>query len=242
MAPSTTAFLACLLAAATTVVSRPSIDQLREGLAWPSGTEAVGGTTDSDQDCDVAQLAYAFGLQALPELAPNRELFDALELHTKCKQPVPPPSPSGPPPPPSFPIPSPGSALFVDATKGDDAGPGTEAHPLETVGAALAKARERTSIWGTDGGGGGRVVVLRAGVHYLAATLSVGAALSGLVIQNYPGEKAWVSGGVPLPRLSWAPVDMAALLEHPPAMAPSVRVYSAKLDDVARVSGLNKLV
>lgn len=234
-------FLACLLAAATIAASRPSIDQLREGLAWPSGTEAVGGSTDPDQDCEVAQLAYAFGLQALPELAPNRELFDALELHTKCKQPVPPPSPSGPPPPPSFPIPSPGSALYVDATKGDDAGPGTEAHPLKTVGAALANARGRTPT-AADGGGGGRVVVLRAGVHHLAATLSVDAALSGLVLQNYPGEKAWVSGGEPLPHLSWAPVDMAALLEHPPAMAPSVRVYSAKLDDVARVPGLNKLV
>jgi len=45
-------------------------------------------------------------------------------------------------------------------------------------------------------------IVLRAGTYFLKATLMLDARDSGLVIQNYPGEAAWLSGGVPL-KTSW---------------------------------------
>jgi hypothetical protein len=43
-----------------------------------------------------------------------------------------------------------------------------------------------------------RTIVLRAGVHHITNTIEIGADLSGLTLQNYPGEDAWVSGGTPL--------------------------------------------
>lgn len=45
-------------------------------------------------------------------------------------------------------------------------------------------------------------IVLRAGTYFLNATLMLDARDSGLVVQNYPGEAAWLSGGVPL-ETSW---------------------------------------
>jgi hypothetical protein len=42
-------------------------------------------------------------------------------------------------------------------------------------------------------------VVLRAGTHYLgASSIKLTAVDSGLLITNYPGEEAWMSGGVPI--------------------------------------------
>lgn len=46
----------------------------------PSGTEAAGKPPTPSQDCAVAKAAYAYGLHLQPERAPNRDLFDALEL------------------------------------------------------------------------------------------------------------------------------------------------------------------
>jgi hypothetical protein len=43
-------------------------------------------------------------------------------------------------------------------------------------------------------------------VHYLAATLVLGASDSGLTVQGFPGEDAWLSGAAPLANLTWAPV------------------------------------
>jgi hypothetical protein len=36
-------------------------------------------------------------------------------------------------------------------------------------------------------------------VHHLSETISLGPADNGLTIQNYNGEEAWVSGGMPIP-------------------------------------------
>ena len=59
------------------------IAHLRAHYHWPSGLEAIGGA-DPDQDCNVKKLAYEYSLHLQPERAPLREVFDALELGTKC--------------------------------------------------------------------------------------------------------------------------------------------------------------
>jgi hypothetical protein len=188
------------------------VERLRAEYHWPTGTEALGAEgTIQDQDCAVSILAYEYSLQLQPQLAPLLEVFDALELGTVCKQPRPAEKTFAPP---TFAPPA--GALHVDGAKGSDSASGTAAAPLKTVGAAL-------KLCGAEGT---KAIVLRAGVHYLDATLEVSAALSGLVVQNYPGEAAWISGGVPL-TASWA--------------AGEGGVYSAKTPQLATVPGLNRL-
>ena len=85
-------------------------------------------------------------------------------------------------------IPPPAGALFVDGVKGNDAAAGTEAAPLKTVERAAELSLSVDSP----------TIVLRAGVHYLAATLEITPAHSGLSIRAYPGESATLSGGTPL--------------------------------------------
>ncbi len=195
------------------------VERLREGYHWPSGIEALGpeGTIE-EQDCAVRILAYQYALQLQPQLAPLLDVFDALELATVCKQPRPAEENHGQP---SYAPPL--GALYVDAAKGSDTASGSAGAPLKTVEAALKMCGSTTA----------RAIVLRAGVHFLASTLEVGADLSGLVIQNYPGEEAWISGGVPL-TASWTPSINA------PA-APSGTVYSTQTPRLDAIPGLNRL-
>eukprot|EP00947_MAST-08B_sp_MAST-8B-sp1_P006565 g6565.t1 len=112
--------------------------------------------------------------------------------------------------------------------KGNDANPGTESRPLKTLSKALDLARARTSQPND------RIVVLRAGTHYLEATIEIGPDLSGLQLQNYPAEEVWVSGGDVLNGLQWEPADDI----NPPA----AKVFRAKLPaSVAAVPGLNRV-
>ena len=224
LATTMLALLLPLHAAAEAAAARSSaeiaaeVERLRAEYHWPSGTEALGpeGTIEG-QDCAVSILAYEYALQLQPQLAPLLEVFDALELGTVCKQPRPSPKPR---PAPSF-TPAPG-ALYVDAGKGSDTAAGTTSAPLKTVGAALKLCGAKAT----------KQIVLRAGVHFLAETLDVGAALSGLTIQNYPGEEAWLSGGAPL-HPTWKPSGAASA-------APGGSTFSTPTP-FASVPGLNRL-
>ena len=93
------------------------------------------------------------------------------------------------------------AAWFVDAVAGSDANAGTQAAPFKTVAAALAASRASP--------GAANQIVLRAGTHFLAATAVLGPQDSGLTVQAFPGEEAWVSGGVALPPLTWAPDNVS---------------------------------
>ena len=85
--------------------------------------------------------------------------------------------------PPTFP--TPGGAIFVDAAKGSDANAGTMAAPFKTIAAAVAASKA------------GGTIALRAGVHH-TDMVSLTTKHNGLTIQNYNGEAATVSGGVPI--------------------------------------------
>ena len=52
-----------------------------------------------------------------------------------------------------------------------------------------------------------RYVAVRGGVYELAAPVEIGAAHSGITIENYNGEHATVSGGVAftVPKAAWSP-------------------------------------
>ena len=93
---------------------------------------------------------------------------------------------------PSFPVPTRGQVYFIDYTKGHDcASCGSLAMPFKSVPHAL----ETYTLAGATEG----ALVLRAGVHYLGQqTVKLNASHSKLVIQNYNGEKAWISGATQL--------------------------------------------
>ena len=96
-----------------------------------------------------------------------------------------------------YPLPSSAASTFYVSPTGSDSAAGTQAAPFKTVARALAATRAS--------GAGPNAIVLRAGTHYLAATLQLTGADSGLTMSAFPGEEAWLSRGVPLAGVTWSP-------------------------------------
>lgn len=120
------------------------------------------------------------------------EVFDALQLDSSCG--VPRPVPNGAIPPPSNPLPT-GPGVYFVSPDGSDTNSGAENSPFATLQRALTATRAAAS--------GTKAIVLRKGTYYLgSSSIKLTAADSGLLISNYPGEEAWISGGVPL-QVNW---------------------------------------
>jgi hypothetical protein len=94
------------------------------------------------------------------------------------------------------------TSIYVDFARGSDANDGSLASPLKTVGAAVAKSR--------GGSPAHTAIILRNGTHYLAETILLGAADSGLSFSAFPGESPTVSGALALPPLQWKRVNSTA--------------------------------
>ena len=110
-----------------------------------------------ETDCKMKKFAYDFALHLQPQLAPLRDVFDALELEGKCKMTPPEPKPVTAPV-----FDTPPDALFVDYEKGSDSNAGTMAEPLKMVATAVGKLPAA-----------GGTVALRAGTHFLDSTLDI---------------------------------------------------------------------
>jgi hypothetical protein len=171
-------------------------------------TPRAGGSALTAQDCAAYALAYERALRLLPSRAPNRDVWDALRLGPDCGSPPPPAAASlGLPAPwprgaPAAPLAGP---TFYVAPGGSDSAAGTEAAPFASIGRGVSATRAARAP-----GTGPAAVVLRAGVHVLGATVDLDARDAGLTISAAPGEAAWVSGGVAVGPLSWAPVNVSA--------------------------------
>ena len=96
------------------------VEQLRNEYNWPSGQEAIGGSSLT-QDCAVSKAAYEYGLFLQPHLSPNKDLFDALELGTKCGLPEPKAKVLRPP---AFAVPTGDPVFYVDPVAGSDTNSG----------------------------------------------------------------------------------------------------------------------
>ena len=154
-------------------------------------------------ECAFRKLTYDFALLQRPDLAPLLDVFDALELAHKCGETRPDPMTR------SWPcFPTPPAGAFYVSTTGSDSSSGTKAKPFATVGHAVSAARGATAN-GT--------ILLRAGVHHLSGTIALTAADSGLTIQNFECEEAWLSGGVPVSTnwTKWQPASAAAAAAAP---------------------------
>ncbi len=97
-------------------------------------------------------------------------------------------------------------SLFFVAPNGSDAAAGTEAAPFRTVSHAVTASRHAKNA----------TILLRAGVHFLSETIALTIEDSGLTIQNYECEEAWLSGGIPI-TTSWSKWPTAAPATPPPS-------------------------
>lgn len=137
-------------------------------------------------DCEMRRLLWKRAQEAQPWLNP-RLTFDSLELETLCGDAAPPSRPASPP---KYPISTQGPVWYV-ATDGDDTGgDGSLARPYASLGKALDVSR------GVDPAP--RTIALRGGIYHIGTTAELGPRDANLTIQSYPGERAWLSGGIPL--------------------------------------------
>jgi hypothetical protein len=173
---------------------------------WAQVASADG---NKSTDCRAWLLQYEHALRLMPERAPLRDVFDALQLGARCGV-VPPTAPAStsyfkPLAAAEISAACPTAAYYVDPAAGDDGSAGTEAAPFKTLPRAVAATR----AGGPRAPGAAACVVLRPGAHFLSATVHLGADDSGLVFTALAGDPApaWVSGGVPLGPLAWAPHD-----------------------------------
>ncbi len=100
-----------------------------------------------------------------------------------------------------------GELIYVDVTKGSDAGPGTLEKPLRSVQAAVDRAQA------------GQTVVLRAGTYYESVKVSkAGTVAKPITIRAYPREVAIIDAGFPEfyndPKGSWEPAPGGAPGEY----------------------------
>ena len=233
--------------AAAPVRARPvSVDAITAPLAawgadlsslWSQAAAADASKGADSTVCRASMLQYEFSLRLQPERIPLRDVFDALELGTLCAL-----TPPRSPPDTSYFTPytlamfaaaCQSGPFFVNATGGDDSSDGSKASPFATLARALSATRASRLAPGDVA-----CIALRGGVHFLDATLNLGAADSGLLVAGYAGDApvadipAWVSGGVPLGLLTWTPYNTSG----------SMNVWVADVAaQVSAMPGLNVL-
>jgi hypothetical protein len=196
------------------------------------GLTSAGWGPSASFDCAMRKLAYQYGKQLIPRMGSFESLYYALDLNDpSCPTEMTPghaelsPSawtstnaettPSG--------LPG-GPKIFVHATSGNDAAVGEIDTPVRTIQEALDRAAVADPT---------PAVVLRGGTHYIADSLVLTSAHSGLHLIGYPGETASVSGGVQLSGLDWKPYNVT------PAPPPAPHGWVGPIQDLNYVFGAN---
>jgi hypothetical protein len=148
-------------------------------------------------DCAVRQLAYDYARQVRPDKESFVTAFDALQLDT-CNVSRP-SQKTWCAPPWGITVDATTPEYFVSAERGDDAASGTIETPFATPHRGLNACRAAKSS--------SCMVTLRRGTYYLDSPLLIGPDNSGLTLRSYTGERAELSGGVPLTGLQWKPAN-----------------------------------
>ena len=146
----------------------------------------------------------------MPERAPLRDVFDALQLESLCG--VTPPTGGVPSTVYVKPLSSVelktacSLATFYVSPTGSDSNPGSESLPFATISRGISATR---GVRPAPPAQGTACLVLRGGVHFIGgSTVKLGPSDSGLIITGFAGDApAWVSGGVPLRSLKWVPYN-----------------------------------
>ncbi len=185
----------------------------RSSAPTRSRAELVGAQgVDPDFECGWRKLALDYGLKLQPHLTARqqRDLFDALELATLCKQ-TPPTSEKSEVAERTRAAPTPqldlvaralrsATQIFVGPAGSDTSGDGTQTKPFLTLRRAIAASRALPA-------GTAASIELRAGTYYLDETIILTEEDSLLTIEAYNGEEAVLSGGRVLDNLTWKKVQ-----------------------------------
>lgn len=175
-----------------------------EGTGIVSYLDGPPEGVDPAFDCKWRALAYKYAQQIQPHRGSHQSVFDALQLGAVCNA-----TPTQDARPrmseatlrayEGHDAVKAGSAFFADPVHGSDSNPGTEAKPFKTVGAALKAARAAPKP---------AAITLRAGTFFLAETLQLTAADSGISFAAYKGETPVISGGADL-AVAWKPYNVS---------------------------------
>ena len=167
----------------------------------------IRGTPQEDFDCSWRGLAWEWAPALQPWLngTQRRQIFDALELGTTCKQ----PSPIEPLDTPlaaetTTSATSSATTIYVAPAGSDDAA-GTQQDPFATIARAVEAARVIRPIAAATSAASHATIYLRAGTYYLAAAVELDDRDSHLTISAYNGEHVVISGGVRISGLKWQP-------------------------------------
>jgi hypothetical protein len=147
-------------------------------------------------DCATRKLAYTFGRELVPRRGSFDALWYALDLagnDTTCV--VPNLALATAPAEEKKERTWSRNTLFVDSNNGvDRADRGTIEAPLRTIQSALDRVARNSQMSGTSYGTRrsqtpSPTIVLRGGIHYIAATLFIGPEHSGLEVVGHPNER-----------------------------------------------------
>eukprot|EP01065_Artemidia_motanka_P009904 TRINITY_DN1513_c0_g1_i3.p1 TRINITY_DN1513_c0_g1~~TRINITY_DN1513_c0_g1_i3.p1 ORF type:complete len:935 (+),score=335.66 TRINITY_DN1513_c0_g1_i3:85-2889(+) len=186
---------------------------------------------DPGVDCMWREMAlkYADKLQPWLNDAQRGHVYDALELKGLCGQAYAPRADTA-----AAPVAARRSSDAVEvyvAPGGSDSNSGSMAAPFASVERAVRATRGRAA-------GTSATVYLRAGTYFLADTIQLGSADSGLRVAAYNGEAAEVSGGRHVGGLDWQPVagrdgvyscSLANHSENLPRGVPALRHRNARV-------------
>lgn len=165
------------------------------GVAAQFGPDPPG--LPDDVKCGWRDLAYHYGKLLRPDATEElrNALYSTLPANVSCGESsiasLDAPRGVHPSVPPSATVVQ--KILRVQAETGDDEADGSAERPLRSIQAAIDRCRL------VDGA---CEVAVGAGVYHLLAPLYLDERDSGLSIKSV-GGRAWLSGGVPLPQLSW---------------------------------------
>jgi len=172
-------------------------------------------------DCAIRTEVLRAAAKVLPRRRGYAKMYDALQLgrcNGSSSAPLRPDDASGGWEPPTAPTPQSGLVVYADAEHGSDSAAGTLAAPLQSLEAAVSAVRKHRATSDSVVGQTSVVnatIVLRGGVYYLEQPVTLTAADSWLAITNHATERVEISGGRPLPGLSWT------LRQHDPDVDPA---------------------
>ncbi|ETO36597.1 hypothetical protein RFI_00465 [Reticulomyxa filosa] len=115
--------------------------------------------------------------------------------------------------------------IFVDVKRGDDANDGTIDSPLQSIHTAID---QKDFFFGMYLKKKKKKSILRGGRHYLKETVTLDYEDSNMVITNYDGESADVSGAVPI-ECTWK------LYKQNPS---NVNIYECSVTGISTINGL----
>ena len=186
---------------------------LASSSRWPQrrhGGALRDAAIPASFDCAMRKTAYEYGKALMPRHESFPSLYYALNLNApECHVPLSgAPSKKKPPTPP----PLPQAAVFVAPAALGPAHDDLQHHKGSSSSSRGAKEDGSRSAPFTciqraaDAAVARKIstVVLRGGTHYLTKPIELTPRHSGLTFRSHPGERAVVSGGVPLTGLAWS--------------------------------------